>query len=285
MSDVLNSLRRSVYKKGIRSPWYLFFWFRKKILDQLVGIHVVSYPKSGRTWVRYFIAQYFSKLYGVSDDLNFRSLIKRHRKIPRFQFDHHDFKASDVDTYLDVIDALKNKRVLLIIRDPRDVVVSLYNHSQYRQILLDTRGMHISDFIRHKKLGIESIIEYMNLWYDHRETFKDFYMVKYEDLRSEKTTDVNFKSILTFLGQERINEGSFEYAMDKSSFAQMKKAESELKFNDPVLQPTDITNSNSFKVRKGEVSGYKKSLAEDDIKYVNSCMTALNSAFGYRVEN
>ena len=119
---------------------------------------IASYPKSGNTWVRSFLSNYFSE----NENFNFNQL-KKINKFPRkeifeeLDIDYKDFKniASNWITMQEYIN-LKNETVYLkthnamvtinnskftdanntngfvyLVRDPRDVILSYSSHLYY----------------------------------------------------------------------------------------------------------------------------------------------------------
>lgn len=172
------------------------------------------------------------------------------------------------------------KRVIFLVRDPRDVVVSFYHHNQKRMSFLDGADKNISEFIRHPRLGVPRIIEYMNFFYENRSVFKKFEIVRYRDLKQDSS---NFRRIVSFLGLS-FSEESFKYALTQSEFSKMRKAEVNQEVGEHLLTPGDQSDPNSFKVRKGRVGGYKTELNEEDQEYCIEQMKLLNPVFRYSSE-
>lgn len=98
--------------------------------------YVVSYPKSGRTWVRLFIFKYFSII--ESRDLTFNT--SHFNRMPNLYFTHDIWENKIAWSLWDRIRGKgivpkgeeNIKPLILIARDPRDVVVSLFFHMQKR---------------------------------------------------------------------------------------------------------------------------------------------------------
>ncbi len=255
-------------------------FFRKvysKILYSITDNYILSYPKSGRTWVRYFLGQYLSKYYKISLYTNYFTIIKRHKEIPRFHFTHGNFFNESIDDFEETVNLLSNKKVLFLIRDPRDTVVSFYHHNQNRLAFLDSKGLSVSDFIRHPRLGISRIVEYMNYIEDNRDRFKFYQVVKYEELKGDYR---KFEDIINFLDID-MSEECFVFAKEESEFQKMKKVEAKGLVSDHLLKLGDKKNENSYKVRKGVVGGFRDELSDEDIDFCNQVMRGLNPVFGY----
>lgn len=250
---------------------------RRQLLYIIGKKFIISFPKSGRTWVRYFLAKYFESLYGVPIILDFFTLVKRNKNIPRFHFTHGNFFDERIDDLQKTIKLLKGKDVLMIVRDPRDVVISFYYHNKKRSSFLGADSMSLPEFIRHRQLGIERIIQYMNKLYSSRDSFHSFEFIKYENLIQTKDT---FKIIIHFL-EQKYDEDSFNYAYNQSSFKNMHEVEISNKIDNPILQVADVNDPDSHKVRKGIVGGYKEECSVTDIEYMDNCMKKLDPVFQY----
>lgn len=259
-----------------------FYRVRRRYLDRVTNYHIISYPKSGRTWTRYFLSKYFHKAYNIPEHLGFKTLIKRHQEIPRFDFNHSFFHDENLDALNAYINSVSDETVILIARDPRDVVVSFYHHAQNRQIMLDSRGMTMSEFIRHPQLGVERIVTYMNAWVEGSDAFKQFHIVRYEDLNSDSGLDC-FRNIVKLLQSGRVDEESLVFAYTESQFDRMQQKEKNSEMSNKILQATDTENVNSFKARKGKVGSYKEELSAEDIDYCNEFISKLNPQFEYDV--
>jgi len=61
----------------------------------------------------------------------------------------------------------------------------------------------------------------------------------------------------------------------------MKKMEAAGAFDSKILQPGDVRDPESFKVRRGKVGGYREYLLSDDQAYAADALTKLDPRFGY----
>ena len=64
----------------------------------------------------------------------------------------------------------------------------------------------------------------------------------------------------------------------------MKKMEASRQYDPQLLQPGDVSDPESYKVRKGKVGGYADYLPSDDIEYATQAMAALDARFGYQIQ-
>jgi hypothetical protein len=73
----------------------------------------------------------------------------------------------------------------------------------------------------------------------------------------------------------------FHEALDFSRFENMQKLEAAGAFDSKILQPGDVRDPESFKVRRGKVGGYREYLSAEDQKYAAEALSKLDSCFAY----
>ena len=248
---------------------------------------VVSIPKSGRTWVRTFLCAYFCKRYDRPFSLDPKQ--SGDASIPRIIYSHDRFEQR---TKADRWDALRGKyfipvaerrraKIILLARDPRDTFVSHYVQltRRTRETPDDLKHQEIGEVLRDRRHGIASMIEIMNGWLDEWWDKPNFLLVRYEDL--QRAPEESFRSILRFLGEREPDAEAFSHALEFSRFGNMKKLEAAGAFASKILQPTDVADPESFKVRRGKVGGYTDYLLGDDLVYATEAMRKLDPRFGF----
>lgn len=251
---------------------------------------VVSIPKSGRTWLRAFFCAYFCEKTG--HDFTLDPGCYGDARIPRFVYSHDLFeertKARFWDRlrgkYLVPARELEHARVILLGRDPRDAFVSLHVQltRRARETEQSLRQKSISELLRDPAHGIHSIVNVMNSWLAEFARLPKFELVRYESLRANPVEE--FRTLLRFIGEPEINESAFTHAIGFSEFSNMKKLESAGAFDSKILQPGDVRDPESFKVRRGIVGGYRESFSADDLAYAAGAMQRLDRRFGYSAE-
>ena len=255
--------------------WRTWLFLRKRRID----CFIVSPPKAGRTWVRFMLASLLAKRYGVERDLDIAAMHKKRDAVPFLVFTHGASKFHlEGNTGPIAFDHLRysGKPVILLVRDPRDIIVSYYYHLTKRNSLY--KGS-LSSFIRDSQLGIKRFISFMNTWAVHRNAPSRVELVRYEDVHAD--TEGVLARILDFLDVE-VSGGLIEEAVEEARFENMKKMEKKKALQSKRLRPAEVDDPQSFKVRKGTVGGYKEELSEEDIAYVNAAMKDLDPWFGYR---
>lgn len=230
--------------------------------------------------MNFFLATYYCQKYRLPFRLNFLILHKGGNHVPRFHFTHAQYNEGGLELIHEYAQSLNGKKVGLLVRDPRDVLVSLYHHTQKRQLVLDSRGLPFSEFLRHPKLGIERCVSYMNIWLSYKATFKSFEIIRYEDIRANPEKE--FRRVLELLSSVPIDDAVLAAAINESSFEVMKQKERQGAIDSPKLRTPDVQDDNAYKVRKGKVGGYQELFTDPaDIKYARECLEKLSQDFNY----
>lgn len=213
---------------------------------------VISFPKSGRTWIRLFL-EYYRRFTGMGS----RAIV-----VYRHDPNRLDFK----------------KRVLLI-RHPCDVMVSYYFHKKIRRRV--KRSMH--GFIRSQRYGVYSL----NRWYLVLPEHENQLIVRYEDMFDTPI----WIDMLNFLDIPFYEE-AFNKAIEKTQFDTIRSNLEEIsKFPSPwrylaadqgrynLLEPE---NPEAHKFRRGKVGGYVDYLDKEDIDYILDNFTLGEALEPYR---
>lgn len=243
---------------------------------------VVSLGKSGRTWLRVFLYSYFCAATNREFTLNASELADS--GVPKLLFTHDRWGARTTRKLRDRMSGKhlvppvesRTKPIVLLVRDPRDVVVSLFFQVTKRS---GRYGGALSRIIRDPRFGIDSIVAIMNSWMEEWNGRDRFKLLRYEDCR--KNTAAAFRDVLAFLGVQEIDETAFAHAVHFSSFENMKKLEAAGRFKTKILSARDVNDPDSYKTRRGVVGGFKDYLGPEDVRYLDRAMSRLDERFGY----
>ncbi len=243
-------------------------------IHQKADVFLVSFPKSGRTWLRVLIGKILSDRYGEDFTIELERLASEN--IPFIHMTHD--KAEVADRPLEVNKSkYRNKKVAFLVRDPRDVVVSYYFQCTKRQDLFEG---DISSFVRAPGFGIERIINFMNIWNESQHVPVDFVLLRYEDFHSNPVGEL--KSFIDFVGIDGVDEKLITQAVEYGSFQNMRRMEEKGAVVGTRLTVQTPSDGEAYKVRKGRVSGYKEYLSVSDIEYVeNRIAEMLDPVFAY----
>ena len=137
----------------------------------------------------------------------------------------------------------------------------------------------ISDVLRDENFGIGAMINAMNEWMNEFSARRDFWLLRYESLRTDPAT--KFRALLARLGEATPEMSIFQDALEFSQFENMKKLEAAGAFESKILRAGDVRDPESFKVRRGKVGGYEEYLSAEDQQYAAEAMAQLDPRFGY----
>jgi hypothetical protein len=253
----------------------------------------VSWAKSGRTWLRTLLSRAFQLGYGIPADaaLEFDNLKRLNPKIPSVFFTHGNY----VRDYMGVWDeqpAFWEKRVLLLVRDPRDTAVSQYFQWRHRmhpaKKLLNAYPPHgaavsLADFVLKEPMGLSGVLDFLELWERTLPKVQAAHTVRYETLRRD--TAGTLGDILDFLGTP-VAPDLVARAVEYASVENMRKREAagtDTGYSGQRLKPGDAANPDSFKVRRGKVGGWRDYLTAAEIAEVEAMVAARpGPLFGYK---
>jgi len=229
---------------------------------------LVSFPKTGRTWLMYMINQ-MQDLSSVENDLIFNEhdnseiiLENGYRNNPK-----DIFNFSKRYKY-------RRAKLIFLVRDPRDVVVSHF-HQITKRANNPFVFKSISTFIRDEILGFNRIIYYYNLWYNNKSIPKDFLLIRYEDLFQNGCYELQRINEYLCLN---ISDNDIRSIYNNSSADKMRRRELA---GDLESFKYFGSSKNQLKVRNARIGGYKKELTQSDIRYCNKKLEDLNKYFNY----
>lgn len=135
-----------------------------KLLDD-ADVAFVSYQKCGRTWVRLMLGRVFQVMFDLPESEVLRitqspmRFKETHRGMPAIVFHHDDAAHRKTASELDRSKTwYREKRVIFLCRDPRDVVLSNYYHMTFRA---KSNKLDVNGFVRKYFAGI---IGFYNAW-------------------------------------------------------------------------------------------------------------------------
>jgi hypothetical protein len=265
----------------------LQFYWQTYILSRVESvepdIYIVSYPKCGRTWFRIMLQKYF-EFDGVKlQDFHDKSLFS----IPNLytiKFEHDQGNWVPAPLHIKQlsfnVSKYAHKKVIFLVRDPRDVLVSSWYHLRYRENIYQD---DLSHFVRDRLTGIHKLVAFLNMWIEHRHVPQDFLLLTYEQMHADPFGTA--RQVLAFLNLDTDPE-RVRYAVEESSFTKMKKMETSGTLKEPWMKPGAKGLDNALKVRQGKVGGFRQELSEADIAFVNHVIqTRLSAELPYHEES
>ncbi|HEB73174.1 MAG TPA: hypothetical protein ENI77_11240 [Nitrospirae bacterium] len=237
----------------------------------------MSYPKSGRTWLKLLLGKSLCSHFGIPDWYALDMKVSMGRAdLGPLVFQHGGSALRDNKAFEDIhhnLEEYREKPTIILIRDPRDVVVSSYFQATRR---IGVFSGTISEFIRNDKFGIQRICSFYDLWSAFVDEGPLVMLITYEDLKADPFSEAT--KVLDFFGLDFIDESSVIEAIEFSNFEKMNKMEKTDYFMSPALSNSNTNDSECFKVRKGIVGGYVNYLSEDDLDFIDKVMSKNTSS-------
>ena len=260
-------------------------------------IWIASYPKSGNTWLRLFLRAYFlsdnkefSINYEGKSDYEAKSFpnvdILEENKINYNKFEEivkNWIKLQDYINLNNKINFLKTHNGnfningfpftnsqntiggIYIVRDPRDVILSLANHFNvsHEKAAIDMNNMQNYEYYD-KNLRKGFKITIMGTWSSNYLSWRhyqarDIHLVKYEDMINDPNN--TFYKILKYINSFisfNIDKEKIRKAIEVTSFEHLSKMENEEGFK-------ELGSGNKF-FRKGKIGDWQKTLNPKLIK-------------------
>lgn len=262
-----DAVRRALVRLEPRVP-AVEHWRRRRRMAEADTV-VLSFPKSGRTWLRYFLSQYLAETRAVP----FR--LRLHRSLASLAFSHARHMQYPGRPFRRHLAVARRRRVVVLVRDPRDVAVSWYHQTRDRERLVDCE---LPEFLDSPVWGIERQAAFVNDLLDFASTHPSALVITYEGLK--RSTEAELRRFLEFVLGEPIDDAAFRRAMESSDVGAMRRrelAETGVK-TDPrgAHKPSPLGhgdwdgNPDALKVRKAEVGGFRAEMDEASQAEVSS---------------
>lgn len=247
-------------------------------------VALVSFPKSGRTFVRVMLARLYDRQFGIDEReaLQFRTLRRAPQPVPRILLTHNgDAMRRPSQIGIDK-KAFHGRKIVLLARHPGDVAVSRHFHLKHRshdparQRLAD---QPLEDFVWTEQGGVPSIVRFLNQWAEWARERPDILILRYEDFLSQP--EPTLRSLAEFIGLDS-NDIAIKDAVDFARFENLREKERQGYFSSGRLGAGRAGDEDSYKVRSGKSGGFRVQLGEDGRARVESYVREhLDPSFGY----
>ena len=250
---------------------------RRQVIHWARDSFVLSYPKCGRTWLRTMIGHVMDRHYdlGLKNPMEIQHLWKLSSNIPCIDFSHDDGPNLKRPGAIQTDKSrFGGKNILLLVRDPRDVVVSYYFDARHRMKIFDGT---INEFLAQDVGSIDSIIAFYNAWAKARGQVKAFQLLTYEDMHRDPKGSLI--TALDFLNVQDVPEALVDEAIAFGAFENLRKIEMADAFGHERMRAADQSNPDSFKVRRGKAGGYVDYFSAEEIAYMDRRIDMLDPLF------
>ncbi len=247
-------------------------------------VFIISFPKCGRTWLCCMLGKAMALHFNILDEncINLEGLARECPEMPYIKPTHDENPHLKIPSEL-IADKLqyRGKKVILLIRDVRDVLVSNFFQGTKREKFIAERDIQdISSYIHYERGSVDTFITFYNIWDKNQCVPSNFLLVKYEDLHLEPHREL--EKVFDFLGLSDISDGVINEAVEYARFDNMRRMEARGTAQTDKLKPGDKSDLESYKTRKGKVGGFEEYLSKEDIEFINRKMEELSPFYGYR---
>jgi Sulfotransferase domain len=261
-------------------------WFEQQRLDR-ADYAVVSFGKSGRTWLRVMISRIYQRRHGLSDELiEYGNYHRANPALPRVLFTHDNY-LRDYTGHGGGKAAFAGKPVLLLVRHPADITMSQYFQWKHRmrphKVLLN-QYPPVDDSVTPYQFmmgssGLPKVNAWLNEWAAGLDQLDSTLVVRYEDMR--RSTAVELRRIADFM-RMNATDAEVDDAVEWANFENMKQRETEASSSSDRLRAGDVSNPDSFKTRRAKVGGYQDYFDDAEVAAIDEFIDkTLDPRFAY----
>jgi Sulfotransferase domain len=228
---------------------------------------ICSYPKSGRTWLRYMLAHVLVTHFALDVKLDLANMFS---VVPNDDLDVE--RGWPGYRFLGVLPSVATShkrykerlhggcRIIFLVRDPRDVVVSYWFHRSRHMGLL---AGELSEFVRDPRYGITDMLDYLETWAVAAERER-LLIVSYEEMKADAF--FSLRRICDFL-EVPVSDNTIRAAAAAGEFSRMREMELETAVGGYVY---DRSDDSALRVRRGRAHGFVDYLSRADEKAISS---------------
>lgn len=237
-------------------------------------VFLVSYPKSGNTWVRFLIANlvhtkepvtfvnmesYLPSIY-ILPDRKLRALPR-----PRILKSHECFHP-------------RYRNVIYIVRDPRDVALSYYHYNLKKRLIPADCSLeqYLPQYLADElDMRCGPWGDHVLSWVNMRETREKFLLLRYEDMQAN--TEAELGRVAEFLDIEATPE-RLKRAVNLSSASRMRDLEKEQ--GDQWVFTKGMRQDIPF-IRSAKSGGWRTSLPPACVDKIEAAWGSVMQQMGY----
>jgi hypothetical protein len=225
----------------------------------------LSYPKSGRTWVRFLVDAYLADLHGIRVSNVFE--VER-RLDPRWRIEWEHLTGAMIQLLpydrVGEVDRshLDGRTCVYLSRDPYATLASAFFQARDRVKVFQGAP---SEFVRSPFFGAPKLAAFYALVEDLRECFSPFVPLTYESFHEDPAAGL--RTVLGALGAE-IDPERIGKAVALGGFESLRRLARTPEYAGTPIAPVDPDNPDSDKIRRGRNGGWRELFTEEDVRYI-----------------
>lgn len=266
-------LIRGLYTRLNNLYFYLKYKKYLPVQQRHDDVFLVSFPKSGNTWLSFLIANIMVEYLNLEIEVNFNNI---HTFVPDIHLNRNIPPIREYFPFRRVIKSHSEynsfyNNVLLLVRNPFDVMVSYYHYSSKLGYF---RGS-FDDFITDNRFGIETWKKHTSNWIYKPSNRVHLSLIRYEEVKIDPFKTV--AKILDLWGLAMPDQ-KIRKAIENSDFKRMKEKENR----------TGSFTRKRYKgfefVRKGEIGGATE-ITEKQFEFIFLKTSELLASLGYDIKS
>ena len=243
--------------------------------DKLNQFYLASFPKSGNTWIRVLFtnllserseAAFLGDLKSYIPDSHFKDHLT-YVKNPKAEFHEQSFQF--IKTHDQFGKYYRDKNVIYVVRDGRDVLNSYYHYLNARRDI----PLTISDLISGEgESAFGNWSDHVVAWNSNRS--KNFITLKYENLKKDPFGEISklLAAINWIVPEDRVIKAIEDSSLDKLQSLEKERG---------IVHSDKLKQKGSLFFRKGEVGDWVNSFSDEDVKLFWESHSAGMRMMGY----
>lgn len=227
--------------------------------------HIVSYPKSGRTWLRLIIAKFLGVATGLETTLEDLNPLTAAAGLAPIELTHAgaNLPRARLLELEELRRTFSGTRILFVVRNFEDTLVSAYHQARFRKTLID---QPLSDYVRDPHHGARRLRSFLDSWAEVRSYTGEFCLIRYEDMHEDPSASLS--RALSFCGVVEPDPGIVELAVAFCDFSNLQQMERKDSFTKNALRARDTSKVETYKFREGKVGSFHHHLSQEDQHYL-----------------
>jgi hypothetical protein len=230
----------------------------------------LSYPKSGRTWVRFLVDAYLADLHGIP----VANVFEVERRLdPRWRIEWEHLTGAMIQLLpYDRVGELDLSRIdgrtcVHLTRDPYATLASAFFQARDRVKVFQGTP---SEFVRSPLFGARKLAAFEAMMAGLKGRFSRFVPLTYEGFLADPSAGL--RTVLEALGAE-VDPERIGRVAALGAFESLRRLARTPEYAGTPIAPVDPDNPDSDKIRRGGDGGWRKLFSEEDLAYIASVIS------------